>query len=276
MKERYLHPLTDFGFKKLFGSETHKHFLINFLNQLLPERHQIENLTYIKNEHLGNTPIDRKAVFDLYCESQNGDKFIVEVQKARQRYFRDRSIYYSTFPIQKQAVKGSDWNFQLAAVYTIAIIDFSLDVPNIAKRVIHTVNLKDQDNEVFYDKLSYIYIELPNFTKEPEELTTLTDKWLYTLRHLAKLQDRPIALQERIFERFFEAAEIAHYSVEEQRAYQDSLKAFRDIRNSLDTAKEEGREEERYVIAKNLKQTGTAIEIIAKATGLSVEEIEKL
>ena len=53
MKDRYLNPLTDFGFKKLFGSEPNKVLLIDFLNQLLPKHHQIKNLTYTKNEHLG-------------------------------------------------------------------------------------------------------------------------------------------------------------------------------------------------------------------------------
>ena len=100
-------------------------------------------------------------------------KFIVEVQKARQRYFRDRSIYYSTFPIQEQAARGNEWDFKLAAVYTIAIVDFSLKLPNIAKRTIHKVNMKDEDNEIFYDKLSFIYIELPNFTKSLEEFNYL-------------------------------------------------------------------------------------------------------
>jgi len=42
------------------------------------------------------------------------------LQKANQNYFKDRSVYYSTFPIQQQAKKGK-WNFRLNAVYTVSM-----------------------------------------------------------------------------------------------------------------------------------------------------------
>ena len=112
LEEKYVNPFTDFGFKKLFGSEPNKEFLIDFLNTLLPENHKIEDLTYTKSEHLGSSALDRKAIFDLYCTGKDGQKFIVEVQKAKQNFFKDRSVYYSTFPIQEQAKRG-DWDFRL-------------------------------------------------------------------------------------------------------------------------------------------------------------------
>lgn len=99
----YLNPLTDFGFKKLFGEEPHKDLLISFLNTLLPEHHQIADLHYSKNEYQGITPTDRKAIFDLHCMSERGERFIVELQKVKQLYFKDRSVYYSSFAIQEQA-----------------------------------------------------------------------------------------------------------------------------------------------------------------------------
>ncbi len=100
-----LNPLTDFGLKKLFGSEPNKDLLIDFLNQILPEKHKIETLTYAQNEHLGVSEIDRKAIFDLYCIGETGEKFIVEIQKAKQNYFKNRSVFYSTFPIQEYRCK---------------------------------------------------------------------------------------------------------------------------------------------------------------------------
>ena len=122
--EKYINPLTDFGFKKLFGEEVNKELLIDFLNELLPERHKIKELTYQPNEQLSITEYDRKAIFDLYCESEKGEKFIVEIQRAKQNFFKDRSVYYASFPIQQQAIRGSNWDFRLAAVYTIGILDF--------------------------------------------------------------------------------------------------------------------------------------------------------
>ncbi len=77
---KYINPFTDFGFKKLFGEEANKDLLIDFLNALLAEKEHIKDITYLKNEHLGRTESDRKAIFDLYCETESGDKFIVEMQ----------------------------------------------------------------------------------------------------------------------------------------------------------------------------------------------------
>jgi predicted transposase/invertase (TIGR01784 family) len=278
--EKYINPLTDFGFKKLFGEEVNKDLLIDFLNELLPERHKIKELTYQPNEQLSITEYDRKAIFDLYCESEKGEKFIVEIQRAKQNFFKDRSVYYASFPIQQQANKGSNWDFRLVAVYTIGILDFIFEEDKDDKEYIHTVQLKNQKNRVFYDKLTFIYIELPKFGKSLEELDNKIDKWLYLFRYLAKLQERPHALQERIFQKLFAAAEIAKYSREELEIYEESLKYYRDLNNIVYSAKVEGKVEGKIErtneLAKSMKGEGIEIVTISKITGLSEEEIEKL
>jgi predicted transposase/invertase (TIGR01784 family) len=88
---QFINPFTDFGFKKLFGEEENKDLLIDFLNTLLPKDHQIVTLTYKPNDQSGLTVFDRRAIFDLYCEGVGGSKFIVEMQKAKQTYFKDRA-----------------------------------------------------------------------------------------------------------------------------------------------------------------------------------------
>jgi predicted transposase/invertase (TIGR01784 family) len=239
--DKFINPFTDFGFKRLFGSEDYKELLIDFLNTLLPERHQIKELNYRKNEHIGNSAIDRKAIFDLYCESSSGEKFIVEVQRAKQKYFKDRSIFYSSFPIQEQAQVG-EWNFKLSPVYFICFLDFIFDESNKnSKKYLHEVTLIEKStHEVFSDRLNFIFLELPKFKKKEEELETHFEKWLYAFKHLSNLYDRPVRLQELVFKRFFEAASIARFSSDERTAYEDSLKVYRDLKNSLDTAIEEG------------------------------------
>ena len=240
--DRYINLLTDFGFKRLFGSEPNKALLIDFLNVILPAKHTIADLSYKSNENVGNTAIDRKAIFDIYCESTTGEKFIVEIQKAKQNYFKDRSVYYSTFPIQEQAIKG-DWNYKLSSVYTIGILDFIFDEHKNDENFLHTVELKNQKCEVFYDKLKFIYVELPKFKKKVEELETHFEKWLFLFRHLSELDTPPEKLQEGIFNQLFEIAEIAKFTPEEQRAYQNSLKYYRDLNNVVETSKQEGRQE---------------------------------
>ncbi|MEZ4771555.1 MAG: Rpn family recombination-promoting nuclease/putative transposase [Bacteroidia bacterium] len=291
IRERYVNPLTDFGFKKLFGTEPNKSLLIDFLNQILPSRHQIKDLSYSNTEQLGSLDLDRKAIFDLYCIGESGERFIVEIQKAKQNFFKDRSLYYSSFPIQEQAKKG-DWDYRLDPVYTVGILDFIFDDHKKEAELLHIVELKNQRCEVFYDKLKFIYIELPKFTKNESELSSHFDKWLYVFRHLANLNNRPQALQEKVFGKLFEAAEIARFTPEEKDAYEESLKYYRDLKNVVDTSRaegllegmekgmekgiEKGMEKGKISVAIELKKNQVPIEIIMKSTGLSREEIEKL
>jgi len=281
-KEKYINPLTDFGFKKLFGTEPNKVLLIDFLNQILPDR-KIKDLTYSSGEKQGLTEVDRKAIFDLYCIGDKGERFIVEMQKAKQNFFKDRSVFYASFPIQEQGRKNK-WNYKLDPVYSVGILDFIFDDHKDEKELLHIVELKNQRCEVFYDKLKFVYLELPKFKKREEELDTQFDKWMYVFTHLSQLQDRPKKLQDRIFAKLFEAAEIAKFTPKEREAYEESLKYYRDIKNVVDTSREEGlkegmekgMEKRNIEIAKELKNNGVSINIIIQSTGLSKEEIEIL
>ncbi|MCI5207602.1 MAG: Rpn family recombination-promoting nuclease/putative transposase [Candidatus Electrothrix sp. ATG2] len=285
-KERYINLFTDYGFKKIFGEEPNKNLLLDFLNELLREEQgEIRDLTYLKTEQLGDTHIDRKAIFDLYCENERGEKFIVELQKSKQNFFKDRALYYSTFPIREQAERG-DWNFKLKAVYTVAILDFVFDEDkNQLDKYRYDVKLSDIDtNRVFYDKLTFIYLEMPKFTKSLEELTTRFDKWLYVIRNLNRQERLPESLREEVFEQLFATAEIARFTPDQVRSYEKSLKYYRDLKNSLDTAFDEGKEEgreigiaenQREIVIRGLKQ-GLEKTIIGDLTGLSLEAIEKI
>ncbi|MEZ4772927.1 MAG: Rpn family recombination-promoting nuclease/putative transposase [Bacteroidia bacterium] len=278
IREKYLNPFTDFGFKKLFGEEPNKDLLLDFLNELLREREgEIKDLTYLKTEQLGTGDSDRKAIFDLYCENEHGEKFIVELQKSKQNFFKDRTLYYSTFPIREQA-RQADWNYELKAIYTIAILDFVFEEDKTDKeKYRYDVKLTDIETcKVFYDKLTFIYLEMPKFRKEVEELETRFEKWLYVLKNLNRLDRIPEKLREKIFERLFEVAEIAKFTREELLSYEDSLKYYRDLKNSLDLAKEEGKVEEKIETIKRGHREGLSVDILSKLTGLTQNEIRRI
>ena len=313
---KYINPFTDFGFKKIFGEEANKDLLIDFLNELLAvENQKIKELTYKKNEHLGQTGIDRNVVFDLFCENEKGEKFTVELQKAKQSYFKDRMLYYSSFSIQEQGVKG-EWDYQLKAIYVIGILDFIIDEKRRNDIVVSHNKLMDIDrHEIFYDKLTFITLQMPNFNKSVEELETNFDKWLYVIKNLAYLDRIPEKLQTKIFEKLFSVASYSAMSKEEREAYEESLKYYNDLKNSLDTAFAEGKEEAyeklmpiikqkdkaleqerkekeeakrkavqerkekeeaKRKLAKKMKKYGESIDEIIKETGLTRDEIEKL
>ena len=293
-RERYINPYTDFGFKKLFGTELNKDLLISFLNALFnDEKRKIKDVQFLNAEQLGDSYDDRRAVFDVYCMAKDGSRFIVEMQKAEQEYFKDRSVYYATAPIREQAKKGK-WNYHLEGVYTIGLLNFVF--PNNeypADSYIHEVKLKDtDDNHIFYDKLTFVYLEMPKFNKREDELETMFDKWMFALRNLYRLLERPKALQERIFKRLFDQAEIAQFTPEERREYAESVKDYWDYYSTMQTAhkkgkaeglaegeakgRAEGRAEEKKENARRMKADGMAADLIAKYTGLTVDEIESL
>lgn len=286
--DRYVNFYTDFAFKKLFGTEMNKDLLISFLNALLQGREVVLDVNYLNTEHLGTQEYDRRAVFDVYCKNDKGEVFLVEMQKGEQQFFKDRSIYYSTFAIREQAPRG-EWNYELKGVYTIGILNFCFDKEREGNYY-HEVKLMDTaTKEVFYGKLVFIYLEMPKFTKQENELESLFDKWLYVIRNLAALMERPRVLQEKVFAHLFEAAEIAKFSRVERYEYEESLKAYRDWFSVMATAElrgeergkekglkeglEKGRIEERLRNARGLKARGVDAEIIAQVTGLSVDDI---
>ena len=240
---RYINPYTDFGFKKLFGTEMNKDLLISFLNALFNgKKQEITDVQYLNAEHLGEGYGDRRAVFDVYCMTSDGSRFIVEMQKAEQEYFKDRSIYYSTFAIREQAVKGKQWNYHLDDVYTVGVLNFVF--PNgeyPSDSFCHEIKLTDvEDNHVFYDKLTFLYLETPKFTKTEDELETMFDKWMFVLHNLGRLLDRPKALQDRVFQKLFEQAEIARYSESERWQYFESQKEYWDNYSIMTTALNKG------------------------------------
>lgn len=290
MKAKYINPFTDFGFKKIFGEEASKLLLIDFLNALLPLQHHIASLSFKNTEQLGQTDLDRKAIYDIYCETEKGEKFIVELQKAKQNYFIERTVYYSTFPIREQAEKGQ-WNYNFNAVYCIGILDFTFDdyeTEPEKSEVVHTIKLKNQHGQVFYDKLTYIYLEMPNFSKPENELATRLDKWLYFIKNLEDFQSIPTIFKDEVFTQAFEKAELANFKQDDLDRYEYSLKAFRDNKATYDYAIETAREEGLskgiteglskgiLKVAKAMKASGISIQLIAATTWLSPNEIEKL
>jgi len=126
IQDKYVNPYTDFGFKLLFGTAMNKELLISFLNALLFKEEVIKDVTYLNAEHLGTQEYDRRAVFDVYCENEKGEKFLVEMQRGEQQFFKDRSVFYSPFPIREQAKRG-EWDYELKAVYVVGILNFSFD-----------------------------------------------------------------------------------------------------------------------------------------------------
>jgi len=286
---RYLDPLTDFGFHKLFGAESSKYLLMGFLNEIIREEGRITDIKYLPTEQWGFTEKDRKAVFDIFCTNEEGEYFIVEMQRARQPYFRDRSIFYASLPIRKQAPRGI-WDFHLKAVYLVAILDFILfdEFEEDKNQIIEYVHLvRDRTKSYYSKKLNFVFVELPKFRKTEEELKTNFDIWLYSLKNMPKLEGRPSSAKDEIFEELFQAAETNQLTKKEMKEYRKSVLEYRDIRDSIELAREEalergiergierGRKEEKVSIIQKCLQKNMPVEDITFLTGFSKEQISR-
>jgi predicted transposase/invertase (TIGR01784 family) len=291
----FINPYTDFGFKKLFGEEANKDLLIDFLNQLLPTHHQILNLEFRNVENIGDFALERKAIFDIYCIATSGERFIVEMQKAKIKNFKDRSLFYVTFPIRDQAKKGI-WSFRLTPIYFVAILDFIYDEEEERQKFRRDISLKDQDGDLFFDKLHFKFLQMPLFNKKENELVTRFDKWCYFLKNLESFDDIPAIFNEAIFEKAFTEAELANLTFAETEIYQKSLMEYNDWYSIMETALEEaeekgkaqgkaqgiaegielGKKEAMKTLAANLFSSALTDEQIATATNLTLAEIQEL
>ena len=276
---KYIDPLVDFAFKKIFGSEPNKDLLIDFLNEVFRGRKHIVDLVYNKNEHPGDIKEEGAAIFDLLCTGDSGERFLIEVQRARQGHFKERALFYTSRLISDQAPKGkrSDWGYNIAEVYLIALLeDFTLE-GSPANTYLYDICLCNRDTgEIFYDKLGYTYIELSKFVKTDTELETDLDRWLHVLKNMSQWDKIPVYLRKPIFEKLFSIAEYTNLTKEEKTMYDSSLKHKWDNKNVLDYAVKEGKLEEAKAIAREMKKDGLPIAQISKFTKLSIEEIEKL
>lgn len=290
--ERYINPLTVFGINRLFNTESNKDLLIDFLNAIigLEEEESIQDVIFLNPEQLGTKKDDRKAVYDIYCKTERGDHVIVEMQSEPVQFFKDRSVFYSAFPIRDQAIKGKKWNFELKAVYAVGLLNFCFSDGKDEKIYLHRVKRMDiEARTVFYDKLTFVFAELPKFKKKETELKTQLDKWLYAINHLCELDKPSPVLSGKMFDKLFYEAAVASLTTMEANAYFESQKQYLYYVNSIDYAEmkgkhigkhigikigfeqgfEEGRNSERDKFIQAMKEQGysdDAITMILQAT----------
>ncbi len=284
---RYMSPLTDFGFKTLFGQEANKDILIAFLNDIFAGERVVRSLQYLDKELTKKMKEARTIIYDIFCTGDDGEHFIVEMQNKVGTTFDDRAVYYVCSDIARQGESGRSWDYKLMPVYGIFILNSPLREHPAKLRT--DVELRDcATNKRFSDKMRLIMLQLPFFDKTEEECETDFDKWIFLLKHMETLERLPFTSQRKIFAKLASVADVDRLREPARSQYEASLKAYRDTYSIIKTEREDGRKEGRlegledgrkerqFEIARNLKALGQTTQIISQATGLSVEEIEKL
>ena len=126
------------------------------------------------------------------------------------------------------------------------------------------------------DKLEFVFVEVAKFNKREDELETDLDKWLYLLKNMSTLLERPAALRDRVFGRLFDVAEYARLDDEERKNYVEAMNTARDTYNQIAYALKKGGEKKAYEIAQKMITKGLDVDTIADLTGLTTEEIAEI
>ena len=278
IKAKYINLMVDWSFKRVFGTEVNKDILIEFLKVIFPQ-FAITDITYIPTEQLGIMEEDRKAIFDVLCKTEDGKTFLVEMQRGAQEHFFERALYYTSFPIMKQGKKaiakedekGKDpWDFSLDGVFFLGVLDFKYEQDEMTEhryQLLETKTLKRMT-----DKLEFVFVEVAKFNKREDELETDLDKWLYLLKNMSTLLERPAALRDRVFGRLFDVAEYARLDDEERKKYVEAMNTTRDTFNMIAYA----RKQTSYEIARRMIDKGLDMDTILDVTGLTKEDIAKI
>lgn len=301
---KYINPLTDFGFKKVFGDED---VMRDFLNDIIEPKSPIVKLTFLDKEIAPETKYERGVIYDMRCLLQSGEEVIIEMQNRGQDYFRDRICYYMSRAISSQGERGNeDWKFEIHPVLGVFFMNFHLkeneNEPDGESDIRHIALMDVNNKKLFSEKLQFWLLELPRYRKMTEtECSTNKEYWLYTLTHMETMNAAlPFKTQKPIFQKLENIADMAKLTKEERDYYHVSLDSFRTNLAVMDHERNEGRAEgraeglaegraegrveglaegraeERLSIAINLKFAGVSTDIISQTTGLTKDEIEAL
>ena len=288
-KSVFINPLTDFGFKYIFGEEANKKFIISFLNSLMTDGKEIEDVEFVDKENVSESISGRVLIYDLHCKTTDGEKIIVEMQNRTQAYFDDRALFYLAGDIYHQGRKGKNWNYRLTPVYGVFLMNFEWkeDMVQELREDVGLMNLRTL--RMFSNKLRMTFLKIPMMMKTPEECITTLDCWLYLFKNMENMDAMPKAfMNDPVFRDLNDVAQVAALPQKKRRNYERSLKAYRDmyaimeteradgIAEGLQKGREEGREEGRKELARALKNLGADLSMIAKASGLTIDQIKSL
>lgn len=280
---KFVNPFTDIGFKRIFGQEVSKPLLLDFLNCLLKGERNITDLQFLDKEQPADYRDDRSLIYDIFCLTDTGEKIIVEMQNKEQPHFADRCLYYYSQAVSRQGERGADWDYQIDAVYLVAFVNFNME--GLANNFRTDVVLMNKQRGIpFSDKERFIFLQLPVFKKEADECRDDFERWIYVLKNMEILDRMPWAAKDSVFHRLAEIGEVSNMTKDERLKYDAALRHYRDTLNVMRSAEDkgrqqgltEGRQQANIQTAKNLLAMGLSMDQIAKATGLSCEEVMKL
>ena len=294
---KYINPFTDWGFKRLFGREASKDLLESFLNDLFEGEFKVKDVTFKDKEQLADAKDLRGCIYDVYCETDDGKHFIVEMQNRWTTNFVNRTLCYASKAItnqrEKEKTKKAPSLYELLPVYVISFMNFAPDENDEVQQFKTDVMLREKNSgTAFIDKLRFIYLNLTFFDKKDDECETDFEKWIYVLKHMETLERIPFETQKQIFKRLEDIVDVRCLKSEDMEKYEESQRMVDNYNLSMYSAWLKGTKEGRaegmqkgilkgnlqgkLETAQNLLLMGLSFEQIMKATGLTQEQVKQL
>ncbi len=289
---KFINPFNDFGFKRLFGQEDSKVILIGFLNALFEREFVVTDLVYRDKEQLREGSGERGVIYDIFCTTDKGEQFILEMQNKKQNHFEDRALYYTARGIVGQGVSGK-WNYDFKAVFGIYLMNFTEEV--LLDKFRSDFGLRNLITDepftqalVLTRKLRLVFLQMPLFKKSEVECKTDLDKWTYILKNMETLKTIPWQAEKDAFEAIAQIGSYEAMTEEQRNRYDDAQRNYWDSVAVYEAAIEEGKKEgmkegmkqgkkEAVInVALSLIQDGFPTEFVMRHTELSEAEIENL
>jgi predicted transposase/invertase (TIGR01784 family) len=299
MLSKFLDPKNDFAFRRIFGTEKNKDILIHFLNDLVEFEggSPIREVTFLKPIQEPEIRAKKVSIVDILCQDEKGNRYVVEMQVAKEKGFEKRAQYYASKAYSSQMNSQGQYH-ALKAVIFLAITDFIMFPQKEEYKSDHVIlDKKTYENDL--KDFSFTFLELPKFNKTIDKLSSTTEMWCYFFKHANETSEKDLsklAEHEQIIARAYEELNRFSWNEEELRTYEQTEKYEWDYQASLEQkfdegiaqgiekgkveGKAEGRAEGEKAaslrIAKSLLQTGLKSKNIQEMTGVSEQEIEQL
>ena len=295
--KEYANLTYDSGFKIVLGTKGKSEgLLMALLNRLLPEA-GIVDLWYLPPEHFGDSEEDGKSVFDVYCEDRSGTRYLIEMQMWTQHYFHKRAVYYAARSVMDQAREERKyqkklqrrWDYNFAPVYVICFLNFPTEIvgstgADAERHTAHYVFRSIESGRQLGDNVNLVFIDLYRFRKDYEECIDMKEKWIFSLKNMHLLKEQPAGIEGTELEELYQEAYMARWAPDKIDKYRKLMTREDEILNSMREQREDayregleqGLEQGCRETAVRLKGLGVSGEIIAQATGLSLESVLEL
>ena len=291
----YINPMTDFGIKRVFymtkrGPERLASFLRAFLPDVMKD---VVSITYKPTELLGEAETEKKVLFDIYCVTNTGKHFIVEMQRAKQSFFTDRIITYDSRVVSSEVERG-DMEYHIPTVICFSIMDYNSDMFADSEKAFHVGKVRDDEQTIISEKKVFCFLELSKFAAQNigqlKDINFLDDsqKWAFSLKNMHRMEEQDLSGEDEIFQKLFEDCRLSKLKTMEKKEYKKSLMDYYDVRDAVNVAREDGRAEGREegreegeastkrLLARNMLAKGLDPVLVAEISGLTEDEVAAL